>query len=301
MAARAGATAGRYGVRAVPSDRAGDRARSDAARHRSGARRGRDARQRSRRALHARRRIPMPSSRRATSSRARSSSSCSAGAPSDSTRAPRSATRFRKSFRPSSASAWRPASIRACRTSRSRRPRTTTWAASPSTSGGARRSHGLWACGETERDRRARRQSPGEQLAARSARLRLARRRPTSPVRANANRVRHRRAARAASMRRAARDEAQAISDLRNVMYANVGLVRNERGLREALARIGELERPCPATRRTSCATCSSSAASSPKPRSRAAKAAAATTAPTIPQPDEALAKRSFTRLRSVA
>ena len=31
---------------------------------------------------------------------------------------------------------------------------------------------------------------------------------------------------------------AQAVSDLRNVMYANVGLVRNESGLREALARI---------------------------------------------------------------
>ena len=32
--------------------------------------------------------------------------------------------------------------------------------------------------------------------------------------------------------------EAQAINDLRNVMYANVGLVRNETGLREALRRI---------------------------------------------------------------
>ena len=36
--------------------------------------------------------------------------------------------------------------------------------------------------------------------------------------------------------------EAQAISDLRNVMYANVGLVRNEFGLREALSRIEGLE-----------------------------------------------------------
>ncbi len=35
---------------------------------------------------------------------------------------------------------------------------------------------------------------------------------------------------------------AQAISDLRNVMYTNVGLVRHERALREALARIRELE-----------------------------------------------------------
>ena len=36
--------------------------------------------------------------------------------------------------------------------------------------------------------------------------------------------------------------DAQAISDLRNVMYTNVGLVRHERGLREALGRIRELE-----------------------------------------------------------
>jgi L-aspartate oxidase len=35
---------------------------------------------------------------------------------------------------------------------------------------------------------------------------------------------------------------AQAVSDLRNVMYSNVGLVRSELGLREALARIAELE-----------------------------------------------------------
>ncbi len=36
--------------------------------------------------------------------------------------------------------------------------------------------------------------------------------------------------------------QAQAVSDLRNVMYTNVGLVRHERGLREALARISELD-----------------------------------------------------------
>ncbi len=36
--------------------------------------------------------------------------------------------------------------------------------------------------------------------------------------------------------------ERQATSDLRNVMYANVGLVRNEFGLREALSRIEDLE-----------------------------------------------------------
>ena len=41
-------------------------------------------------------------------------------------------------------------------------------------------------------------------------------------------------------------DEAQAIRDLRNLMYADVGLVRNERGMRDALARIGDLEAAYP-------------------------------------------------------
>ncbi len=40
--------------------------------------------------------------------------------------------------------------------------------------------------------------------------------------------------------------ERQATSDLRNVMYANVGLVRNEFGLREALSRIEDLVRSFP-------------------------------------------------------
>ena len=40
--------------------------------------------------------------------------------------------------------------------------------------------------------------------------------------------------------------QTQAISDLRNVMYANVGLVRNELGLREACARIADLEASFP-------------------------------------------------------
>ncbi len=39
------------------------------------------------------------------------------------------------------------------------------------------------------------------------------------------------------------RNVVQATSDLRNVMYANVGLIRNELGLRDALVRIEELER----------------------------------------------------------
>ncbi|MEO9170041.1 MAG: L-aspartate oxidase [Candidatus Baltobacteraceae bacterium] len=47
------------------------------------------------------------------------------------------------------------------------------------------------------------------------------------------------------SIRRPA-GETQAISDLRNVMYANVGLVRNELGLREAHARITDLQTSFP-------------------------------------------------------
>ena len=43
-----------------------------------------------------------------------------------------------------------------------------------------------------------------------------------------------------------AADHAQAIDDLRNVMYANVGLVRNEVGLREALDRIDDLHAHAP-------------------------------------------------------
>ncbi len=93
---------------------------------------------------------------------------------------------------------------------------------------------------------------------------------------------------------------AQALSDLRNLMYANVGLVRNESGLREALARIGELE--------------ASPAAAHGELRNLLvvgrliAEAALARRESRgshyrtdYPQTDEAFAKRSFTRLRSVA
>jgi L-aspartate oxidase len=38
----------------------------------------------------------------------------------------------------------------------------------------------------------------------------------------------------------------QSVRDLRNVMYSNVGLVRNELGLREALARIADLQAAFP-------------------------------------------------------
>ena len=60
---------------------------------------------------------------------------------------------------------------------------------------------------------------------------------PPAPIARNARAVRPPQAPR----RDASTTVAQALSDVRNVMYSNVGLVRNESGLREALARIGEL------------------------------------------------------------
>jgi L-aspartate oxidase len=93
--------------------------------------------------------------------------------------------------------------------------------------------------------------------------------------------------------------EAQAITDLRNVMYANVGLVRNDAGLREALRRIAELER-VPAgmspLRNLLVAGRLISEAALARRESRGSHYRS-----DYPQADEALAKRSFTRLRSVA
>jgi L-aspartate oxidase len=93
--------------------------------------------------------------------------------------------------------------------------------------------------------------------------------------------------------------EAQAITDLRNVMYANVGLVRNDAGLREALRRIIELER-VPAgmspLRNLLVVGRLISEAALARRESRGSHYRS-----DYPQADEALAKRSFTRLRSVA
>jgi L-aspartate oxidase len=93
--------------------------------------------------------------------------------------------------------------------------------------------------------------------------------------------------------------EAQAITDLRNVMYANVGLVRNDAGLREALRRIAELER-VPAgmspLRNLLVVGRLISEAALARRESRGSHYRS-----DYPQADEALAKRSFTRLRSVA
>ncbi|HEX3369447.1 MAG TPA: L-aspartate oxidase [Candidatus Cybelea sp.] len=93
--------------------------------------------------------------------------------------------------------------------------------------------------------------------------------------------------------------EAQAIDDLRNVMYANVGLVRNEAGLREAARRIAELERvPAGVTplRNLLVAARLIAEAALARRESRGSHYRS-----DYPQADEALAKRSFTRLRSVA
>jgi L-aspartate oxidase len=90
----------------------------------------------------------------------------------------------------------------------------------------------------------------------------------------------------------------QAVSDLRNVMYSNVGLVRHERGLREALLRIDELE--------TSIADASDelrnllivgrlvAEAALARPESRGSHFRSDN-----PSANDALAKRSFTRLRN--
>jgi L-aspartate oxidase len=93
--------------------------------------------------------------------------------------------------------------------------------------------------------------------------------------------------------------EAQAINDLRNVTYANVGLLRNETGLREALRRIAELERvPAPQTPLRNLLVVGRliTEAALARRESRGSHFRS-----DYPQTDEALAKRSFTRLRSVA
>ncbi|HVR47553.1 MAG TPA: L-aspartate oxidase [Candidatus Binatia bacterium] len=93
---------------------------------------------------------------------------------------------------------------------------------------------------------------------------------------------------------------AQALSDLRNLMYANVGLVRHESGLREAVARIGELE-ASPASvqgelRNLLVVGQLIADAALARRESRGSHYRS-----DYPQSDEAFAKRSFTRLRSVA
>jgi L-aspartate oxidase len=94
--------------------------------------------------------------------------------------------------------------------------------------------------------------------------------------------------------------EAQATADLRNVMYANVGLIREERGLRTALARIGELDESFPhaAGELRNLLVVGRLIAEAALARTESRGSHYRTD---FPATDEALAKRSFTRLRSVA
>ena len=93
----------------------------------------------------------------------------------------------------------------------------------------------------------------------------------------------------------AAPEEAQATSDLRNVMYANVGVVRNATGLREALARIGDLERafPHPANELRNLLVVGRLVTEAALARRESRGSHYRTD---YPLTDEALAKRSFTR-----
>jgi len=90
--------------------------------------------------------------------------------------------------------------------------------------------------------------------------------------------------------------ERQATSDLRNVMYANVGLARNEFGLREALSRITELEGAFPGAanelRNLLVVGRLVAQAALARKESRGSHYRS-----DYPRTDEALAKRSFTRL----
>jgi L-aspartate oxidase len=98
----------------------------------------------------------------------------------------------------------------------------------------------------------------------------------------------------------AAPEEAQAIRDLRNVMYSNVGLVRNELGLREALARIAELESafPSPSNELRNLLVVGRLIAEAALARHESRGSHYRTD---FPLADDAFAKRSFTRLHRVA
>jgi L-aspartate oxidase len=98
----------------------------------------------------------------------------------------------------------------------------------------------------------------------------------------------------------AAPEEAQAIRDLRNVMYSNVGLVRNELGLREALARIAELEAefPSPSNELRNLLVVGRLIADAALARHESRGSHYRSD---FPLADDAFAKRSFTRLHRVA
>jgi len=90
------------------------------------------------------------------------------------------------------------------------------------------------------------------------------------------------------------RDDKDAVADLRNLMYSNVGLVRNEYGLREALSRIAELEAAHPRAgnelRNLLVVGRLVTEAALARKESRGSHYRS-----DYPKPDEALARRSFT------
>ncbi len=106
--------------------------------------------------------------------------------------------------------------------------------------------------------------------------------------------------ARPVGSRRSQTTVAQALSDVRSVMYSNVGLLRNEAGLREALRRIRELddELGSEAGELRNLLVVGRLIAEAALDRHESRGSHYRTD---YPQADEAFAKRSFTRLLSVA
>ena len=159
----------------------------------------------------------------------------------------------------------------------------------------------LWACGETSATgvHGANRLASNSLLEALVYGSRvatdIANAKVSRPVARSAGSARRRQPAR----RNASTTAAQALSDVRNVMYSNVGLVRNESGLREALARLDELVAAfgdAPELRNLLVVGELIAEAALARRESRGSHYRS-----DYPQADEAFAKRSFTRLRSVA
>jgi L-aspartate oxidase len=160
----------------------------------------------------------------------------------------------------------------------------------------------LWSCGETSATgvHGANRLASnsllealvyGSRVAADIARLR-----PAAP---NGERRRAERG-RTPRRKRTRTTAAQALNDVRSVMYANVGLIRNEAGLREALRRIDELDAELGGgsgeLRNLLVVGRLIAEAALARRESRGSHYRS-----DYPETDEAFAKRSFTRPRSVA
>jgi L-aspartate oxidase len=160
---------------------------------------------------------------------------------------------------------------------------------------------GLWACGETSATgvHGANRLASnsllealvyGSRVATDIASLALP---PQRGAQTKAPRLRH-------AFRRARTTAEQALSDVRNVMYSNVGLLRTETGLLEATARLDELTAELGddsgELRNLLVVGKLIAEAALARRESRGSHFRS-----DYPQTDEAFAKRSFTRLRSVA